>query len=219
MPQRRIPMRGRSIVFINQYSAIMFKRIFLSCLVAISLSAFAQGNFLEHNIYAGVGVSNTFESGDKQNTALRLGYGLNCNFSSHWSVMPGVELRLKTLGYGEDGAGSYTAVHTGIPLLMQYHFSGSQRQGVMVECGPVFSFLIYGEEYAFDPYLKNPLDGKKEYKNFDLGLRPGVYYESNHWRFGVHSHIGLLNSKREYTPFVTDSYHAFDITAVVNFYW
>ncbi len=89
---------------------------------------------------------------------------------------------------------------------MQYHFSGSKREGVVVECGPVLSFLADGDYHYYDADPWHPIDGKEEYKKFDLGIRPAVYYETRHWRFGVQAYIGLLDTKRKYPPYVTDRY-------------
>lgn len=191
--------------------------LFLLGLVA---SASAQTKHWEHNVYAGVGIANTMEDGDEQTTAFHVGYGLNYYISPQWSVMPGVSLRVKTwLGEPKDGGESYNAVYFDVPLLVQYHFGGNKREGVVVECGPVLSFLTDGDTYFYDADPWHPVNGKEEYKKFDLGIRPAVYYETGHWRFGVQSHIGLLDTKCKYPPYVTDRYHAFDVVATVNFHW
>lgn len=190
--------------------------LFLGATTSIS----AQTKHWEHNVYAGVGIANTLEDGDEQTTALHVGYGLNYYVTPQWSAMPGVALRVKTrLGELKDGGGSYNATYIDVPLLMQYHFSGSKREGVVVECGPVFSFLADGDYHYYDADPWHPIDGKEEYKKFDLGIRPAVYYETRHWRFGVQSYIGLLDTKRKYPPYVTDRYHAVDVVATVNFHW
>lgn len=66
----------------------------------------------------------------------------------------------------------------------------------------------------------------KEYKNIDVGVRPAVYYETGHWRFGVQSHIGMLDIKNKndrllgsYNPDLDDAYRAFDVVATIIFHW
>ena len=66
----------------------------------------------------------------------------------------------------------------------------------------------------------------KEYKNIDVGVRPALYYDTGHWRFGVQSHIGMLDIKNKndrllgsYSPDLDDAYRAFDVVATINFHW
>ena len=70
----------------------------------------------------------------------------------------------------------------------------------------------------------NPYEGEKKYKHFDVGIRPAVYYETGHWRFGVQSHVGFLDIKRKfpdrpYASFFDNKYHAMSLVATVNYHW
>lgn len=193
--------------------------------MALGSTATAQVKHWEHNFYISGGVSNKFEDGDDDHVALHLGYGLNYYFNQHWSVMPGIGLRTKfSFGDPDDGADSHGCTFLDIPVLAQYHLNG-QANGLVFELGPVFSFITDNDRYYIDAYYNDyndPLNGKKEYKNFDLGIRPGVYYQAGHWRFGVQSYIGLLNIKKNYAYRISNisgSYHFTDIAATVGFHF
>ena len=192
-------------------------------LLGITASLSAQTKRWEHNIYEGVGFVNKFEYSDEQTIAFRIGYGINYYLTPNWSVMPGVALRLKALGKDNDNSGNCTSTYIDIPLLVQYHLGGEKRKGLVVECGPVLSFLAHGETYSGTGWVPwHPFEGEKMYKGFDVGIRPAVYYETENWRFGVQSHIGLLDIKCEYSTYsgrLGDPYHAFDLVATINYHW
>lgn len=192
-------------------------------LLGFTASLSAQTKRWEHNLYEGVGVVNKFDDADEQTIAFRVGYGLNYYITPKWSVMPGVALRVKALGKENSYSGNCASTYIDVPLLAQYHLGGDKRQGLVVECGPVLSFLAHGEVYSgtgWHPW--HPYEGEKMYKSFDVGIRPAVYYETRNWRFGVQSHIGLLDVKREYTLYgnrLGEAYHAFDVVATINYHW
>lgn len=81
----------------------------------------------------------------------------------------------------------------------------------------MLSFLASNDYFFNDANPTDPVNGAPEYKHFDLGLEPAVYFELKHWRWGVKYHVGLLNTKR--LPGTTDSYHYQDVTLVVNFHF
>ena len=222
---------GFSTASINTHS-FMKKIIFHIATISLFLifvenSSTAQTKRWEHNIYTSMGVVNKFDDYDHQRTAFHVGYGINYYFSSKWSVMPGVALRWKTLGNDNDISGNCTATHIDIPMLAQYHFGGDTRKGIVLECGPVISFLAHGRRYKIQDLCPGPFfSGEKMYKNFDLGIQPAAYYETSRWRFGVQSHIGLLDIKRKYPSGIGNynsnlakSYHSFDLVATINYHW
>lgn len=96
---------------------------------------------------------------------------------------------------------------------------------MVVECGPVVSFLAHSNTYDGKYWNTwNPYEGEKMYKHFDVGIRPAVYYETGHWRFGVQSHVGFLDIKRKfpdrpYASFFDNKYHAMSLVATVNYHW
>ena len=196
-------------------------------LIFVENSSTAQTKRWEHNIYEGIGVVNKFDDYDHQKAAFQVGYGINYYFSSKWSVMPGAALRGKILGKDNGNSGNCSSIYIDIPILAQYHFGGDTRKGIVLECGPVISFLAYSEKYSGDNWVPAPpFNGKKEYKSFDWGIRPAAYYEIRHWRFGVQSHIGLTDIKRKYpsgignyNPNLDNQYHTFDIVATINYHW
>ena len=87
-------------------------------------------------------------------------------------------------------------------------------------------------------WSQHPFDGKQEYRKFDLGVRPAVYYETKNWRFGVQSHVSLLDTKckyhppydwehgfgqfydeRYFDPKLGHRYYALDIVATICYHW
>lgn len=177
----------------SRYIQSAFALLVLLCLPA---SARAQSKRWEHNIYQGMGWVNKFVKEDEQNIALHVGYGINYHIDSRWSLMPGVGLRLKGFGHDNENAGNCSSTYIDFPILVQYHFGGEKRQGIVLECGPVLSFRAHGEKYhGGADWSQHPFDGKQEYRKFDLGVRPAVYYETKNWRFGVQSHVSLLDTK------------------------
>lgn len=155
----------------SRYIQSAFALLVLLCL---PVSACAQGKRWEHNIYQGMGWVNKFVKEDEQNIALHVGYGINYHIDSRWSLMPGVGLRLKGFGHDNENAGNCSSTYIDFPILVQYHFGGEKRQGIVLECGPVLSFRAHGEKYhgGADWWLPHPFNGKQEYRKFDLGVRP-----------------------------------------------
>ena len=155
----------------SRYIQSAFALLVLLCLPA---SARAQSKRWEHNIYQGMGWVNKFVKEDEQNIALHVGYGINYHIDSRWSLMPGVGLRLKGFGHDNENAGNCSSTYIDFPILVQYHFGGEKRQGIVLECGPVLSFRAHGEKYhgGADWWLPHPFNGKQEYRKFDLGVRP-----------------------------------------------
>lgn len=221
----------------SRYIQSAFALLVLLCLPA---SARAQSKRWEHNIYQGMGWVNKFVKEDEQNIALHVGYGINYHIDSRWSLMPGVGLRLKGFGHDNENAGNCSSTYIDFPILVQYHFGGEKRQGIVLECGPVLSFRAHGEKYhgGADWWLPHPFNGKQEYRKFDLGVRPAVYYETKNWRFGVQSHVSLLDTKCKYHPpydwehgfgqfdderyfdsKLGHRYYAFDIVATICYHW
>lgn len=202
---------------------IMLKRIlFLAVATLLALVAEAQTKRWEHNFYVGMGFSSTAYDGDISNTSLRAGYGLNYYLTDKWSLMPGVAFRGKgpwgDTNYKENGYAS-DVDYLDVPVLAQYHARGQKRHGFVVECGPVFSFLLDGGHYF--RILGNPdeLQGKHVYKSFDIGIQPAIYYQVSHWRFGVQAHLGCLNVRRQYLGHDIDSYHNSDVSFIAGFHF
>lgn len=206
----------------------IFCVLITTCLLAGSaIPGSAQNKRWEHNLYEGVGMAKKFDSHDNQTVAFHVGYGINYYLSSKWSVMPGVAIRAKALGHNSGYTGSCASTYIDVPLLAQYHFGGEKRQGIVLELGPVVSFLAHNERYSGTEWCpQHPYWGMKEYKNIDVGVRPAVYYETGHWRFGLQSHIGMLDIKNKndrllgsYISDLDDPYRAFDVVATINFHW
>ncbi len=126
----------------------IFCGLIATCLLAGSaIPGSAQNKRWEHNLYEGVGMAKKFDSHDNQTVAFHVGYGINYYLSSKWSVMPGVAVRAKALGHNSGYTGSCASTYIDIPLLAQYHFGGEKRQGIVLELGPVVSFLAHSERY------------------------------------------------------------------------
>ena len=98
-------------------------------------------------------------------------------------------------------AGNCSSTYIDLPLLLQYHFNKEWKNGIVAECGPVVSFLAKGGKYG-GRTEDNVVNGEKEYRNFDLGLQPALYYETKSWRFGVQAHVGLLDTKCKYLSLI-----------------
>jgi hypothetical protein len=153
------------------------KFLFLVITLSICALSHAQVKRLEHNFYLGLGGVNSTPYND-DSYAFRLGYGINCYFSNHWSFMPGVAVRARFEPGDEDGGeGAYDCTYIDIPLLAQYHLSSPKKSGLVVECGPVFSFIVSNNSYYIDADPANRLNDKNIYKTLDLGIQPGIYYQ------------------------------------------
>ena len=120
-----------------------------------------------------------------------------------------------------------------MPLLFQYHFSKERHNGMMVECGPVVSFRTHTGTHT-----KFFIGNEDLFRKFDLAVQPGVFYEMKNWKFGVQSHIGLIDTKCKYPkpydydhgfgqfdqsyyddPDLTKPYYAFDVVATICYHW
>ena len=127
----------------------IFCGLIATCLLAGSaIPGSAQNKRWEHNLYEGVGMAKKFDSHDNQTVAFHVGYGINYYLSSKWSVMPGVAVRAKALGHNSQHTGNCASTYIDVPLLAQYHFGGEKRQGIVLELGPVVSFLAHSERYS-----------------------------------------------------------------------
>ena len=199
----------------------LFKRVLLTLSVAmlLSLPISGQDKHFEHNIYIGLGGAHSFE-GEDDPSAFHIGYGLNYYLTRHWSVMPGIGYRAKfEVGDYEEGIGSYDCSYFDVPVLIQYHLSNPRKSGLVVECGPVFSFIASNNQYYNDANPYHPLNDKDIYRSFDFGLQPGIYYQlGKYWRLGLQGHVGLLNLEKDY-PGKSGSYHFHDLTATLNFHF
>lgn len=196
------------------------KRTILLAVLLTAIATSAQNKRWENNFYLSSGFTNSYYGEDGDVAAFHLGYGLNYYFNDRWSAMPGIAWRVKYgLGYIDDGSPSSECQWIDVPLLAQYHLGlkGQSRYGFVFEAGPVLSFLASNDYFFNDANPTDPVNGAPEYKHFDLGLEPAVYFELKHWRWGVKYHVGLLNTKR--LPGATDSYHYQDVTLVVNFHF
>ncbi len=196
------------------------KRTILLAVLLTAIATSAQNKRWENNFYLSTGFTNSYYGEDGDVAAWHMGYGLNYYINDRWSVMPGIAWRVKYgLGYIDDGSPSSECQWIDVPLLAQYHLGlkGQSRYGFVFEAGPVLSFLASNDYYYNDANPTDPVNGAPEYKHFDLGLEPAVYFELKHWRWGLKYHVGLLDTKR--LPGATDSYHYQDVTLVVNFHF
>ena len=146
----------------NKFLCLLF-------LLGITHPAAAQKKRWEHNIYESVGKVNKFDNDDEQTIAIRLGYGINYYLTEKWSVMPGVALRMKTCGETNDYSGRCSYTYFDLPILAQYHTGGDKKNGFMIECGAVLSFLTHERRWSGLGWApSHPFDGYKRYKNFDI---------------------------------------------------
>lgn len=158
--------------FRSEMKPTIFCGLIATCLLAGSaIPGSAQNKRWEHNLYEGVGMAKKFDSHDNQTVAFHVGYGINYYLSSKWSVMPGVAVRAKALGHNSGYTGNCASTYIDVPLLAQYHFGGEKRQGIVLELGPVVSFLAHSERYYGTEWCpQHPYWGMKEYKNIDVGV-------------------------------------------------
>ena len=199
---------------------ILHAIVLLLALIGFSTTSYAQKKHFEHNLYIGLGgvTSTPFDDGSY---AFRMGYGLNCHVSGHWSIMPGIGYRARfQIGDTDPGVYAYDCSYIDVPVLVQYHLMNNPRKsGLVVELGPVFSFLTSNATHYNDADPGDALNDKDVYRLFDLGLQPGVYYQlGRHWRLGVQGHIGLLDVIKKYSS-VNESYHNHDLSIVANFHF
>ena len=176
-------------------------RYLLSILLFMTaVCACAQEKKWGHNIYVAGGLLIDREWGKNETgTSMKLGYGLNYNFSEQWSIMSGLAIRrdaehfFSSELYGED---SDDFQFLDIPVLMQFNVN-KWAFGL----GPVFSFCIVNDEYHLDrvdsPYTE--LNGNNKIKTFYFSLQPCVRYNiSRHFWLGVEGNIGLMNVNKTY---------------------
>jgi len=191
----------------------------LSTATLLCLPAIGQGKRIEHNFYIGLGYATEFAD-EEAPIAFHVGYGLNYYLTRHWSVMPGIGYRAKfEVGDVTGKEGAYDCSYIDIPVLIQYHLSNPRKSGLVVECGPVFSFIASNNQYYNGADPNYPLNDRDIYRPFDFGLQPGIYYQmGKHWRLGLQGHVGLLNLEKDY-PGVSGSFHFHDLTATLNFHF
>ncbi len=191
----------------------------LSTATLLCLPAIGQGKRIEHNFYIGLGYATEFAD-EEAPIAFHVGYGLNYYLTRHWSVMPGIGYRAKfEVGDVTGKEGAYDCSYIDIPVLIQYHLSNPRKSGLVVECGPVFSFIASNNQYYNGADPNYPLNDRGIYRPFDFGLQPGIYYQmGKHWRLGLQGHVGLLNLEKDY-PGVSGSFHFHDLTATLNFHF
>lgn len=204
----------------------LFSRLYLIILfLGIGIFSTAQTKRWEHNAYIGVGRVNKFDYADNQTTAFHAGYGINYYLTPYWSIMPGIGVRAKIFGSDSGNTGNCEAIYLNMPIAAQYHFSGNNRKGFVAECGVVFSLLTSSPKYVGYEWMpSHPFRGQKLYKCYDFGIQPGAYYETQNWRFGVQSYIGLTDIKRKYPIYygsneINDPYHFFDVVATISYHW
>ena len=191
----------------------------LSTATLLCLPAIGQGKRIEHNFYIGLGYATEFAD-EEAPIAFHVGYGLNYYLTRHWSVMPGIGYCAKfEVGDVTGKEGAYDCSYIDIPVLIQYHLSNPRKSGLVVECGPVFSFIASNNQYYNGADPNYPLNDRDIYRPFDFGLQPGIYYQmGKHWRLGLQGHVGLLNLEKDY-PGVSGSYHFHDLTTTLNFHF
>lgn len=163
------------------------KRTILLAVLLTAIATGAQNKRWENNFYLSSGFTNSYYGEDGDVAAWHMGYGLNYYINDRWSAMPGIALRIKYgLGYIDDGSPSSECQWIDVPLLAQYHLGlkGQSRYGFVFEAGPVLSFLASNDYFFNDANPTDPVNGAPEYKHFDLGLEPAVYFELKHWRWG-----------------------------------
>lgn len=215
------PLQFEFMIKMHSFSRLGLIFLFLGSCVLSS----AQTKRWEHNVYLGIGRVNNFDYADNQTTAFHAGYGLNYYLTPNWSIMPGIGIRAKIFGGDSGNTGNCEAIYLNIPVAAQYHFSGDKRNGLVAECGVVLSFLPSSPKYmGHEWFPTHPFRGAKLYKSCDFGIQPGVYYETQNWRFGVQSYIGLTDIKRKYPIYagsdnLNDPYHFFDVVATVCYHW
>lgn len=212
---------------------IILRLLQLSLCVLPAMAHAQQKKLWEHNIYQGIGMVKSGFSFDHQTIALHVGYGFSYTIAPRWSIMPGVGLRIKAFRHDDRSKVNCASTYMDIPLLLQYHFSKNREKGVMVQCGPVVSFRMHTGTHKYQ-FIK----GEDMFRKFDFAVQPGVYYELKNWRFGVQSHIGLIDTKSKYPkpydfehgfgqydlsyyddPDLTKSYFSLDVVATICYHW
>lgn len=197
------------------------KNLIMALMMAMlpAVCAFAQERKWEHNVYVAGGLLIDREWGKNETgVSMKLGYGLNYNFTEQWSIMSGLAIRrdaehfFSSELYGED---SDDFLFLDIPVLMQFHAS-RWTFGL----GPVLSFCIVNDSYHKDrvdsPYTE--LNGNDKIKNFYFSLQPCVrYHISGHFWLGVEGNIGLMNVNKTYDlPIPFSDKYLHNVMAVVG---
>ena len=73
----------------------MKKIIISALLLLVAVTGYSQDRKWEHNIYVAGGLLIDREWGESETgVSMKLGYGLNYYFSEHWSMMPGIDIRM-----------------------------------------------------------------------------------------------------------------------------
>ena len=187
-----------------------------------------------------MGWVNKFVKEDEQNIALHVGYGINYHIDSRWSLMPGVGLRLKGFGHDNENAGNCSSTYIDFPILVQYHFGGEKRQGIVLE-GAALCFpsgptarSIMGERtgrsipsmesrstgsltWAFAPQsITRPRTGALACRAMSLCWTPNA----NTIRHTTGSMVsGQFDDERYFDSKLGHRYYAFDIVATICYHW
>ena len=90
----------------------------------------------------------------------------------------------------------------------RYHL-GTNANRLVLGLGPAFSYVSSSNTFFNDGDPDLPINGKKKFKKFDVGLQPSVYFLFwKHFQIGLEGNIGLLNMRRPYPKYnITSSTH------------
>lgn len=192
--------------------------------ISVCLGAAAQEKNVEVMIMAGQGVSASND--ETLGVALKLGLGVDVKLADKWSLMPEAGLRILS-----EGLAHFGAVGADFDDLAMADFSVSARLHLgktAIGLGPYVSYMLNEDDYYIDWDPSHPADGKPEFKSFDYGIKPSVFFNvSRHWSFGIDTCFGLRNVMIQYPDLTgpsdaisstfTGTRHLISLTALASF--
>ena len=188
----------------------------IALFLAVGVSAQEKRSFrrVEFHFQAGGGLfleSGAGAKGENPGLVTRQSLGVDIRLNEKWSVMPGFGYRDEMGDYAHfsDSGNSpdYLEVYD-FPLVGRYHL-GTNANRLVLGLGPAFSYVSSSNTYYNDGDPDFPINGKKKFKKFDVGLQPSVYFLFwKHFQIGLEGNIGLLNMRRQYPKYnITSSTH------------
>ena len=184
--------------------------------VALGVSAQEKRSFRRVQFYFQAGGGLFLESGagaedENPGLVIRQSLSVDIRLNEKWSVMPGFGYRDETGDYAH-----FSWMGNNPDCLDLYDFSvvgryhlGTNANRLVLGLGPAFSYVSSANKYYNDGDPDLPINGKRKFNKFDVGLQPSVYFLFwKYFHIGLEGNIGLLNMRRQYPQYnITSSTH------------
>lgn len=188
----------------------MKKNLFLLLFTCFTLVTYSQTSF---NVKAGLNLSSFMGSdaeGSKMKPGIRVGLGMEHQFSSLFSIQPSLFLSQKGSKASEDftlggtslkGDVTVNEMYLELPVNAQLKFKVDDKTNFIIATGPYIACgvggkttvkLSSGSNNAKDK-LDTFSDSGMDYRRFDIGWNIGLGLDINHFLVGLDSQLGFTD--------------------------